>query len=38
MAQIAQIKIYNNKMLILEELPHADYADFADKFSHRYHR
>jgi len=22
-------------MLILEELPHADYADSADKFSHR---
>jgi hypothetical protein len=30
MAQIAQIKIYNEKMLKLEELLHADYADFAD--------
>ncbi|MDD3633292.1 MAG: hypothetical protein PHW38_05835, partial [Candidatus Cloacimonetes bacterium] len=32
MAQIAQIKIFDNKMLKLEELLHADYADFADFF------
>jgi len=25
-------------MLILAELPHADYADFADNVSHRFHR
>jgi len=32
LSQMAQIKIFDNKMLILEELLHADYADFADFF------
>jgi len=31
---ISQINIYNNKMLILEELLHADYADSADFFTY----